>query len=206
MARKDHNPGLRSRFIGYLKIALPLLAVALLSTVFLFQTGDEIEGGITFSRVDKDTMRDGLAVYNPKFSGVNLQGDRFFMEAAKATPDSGDPKEVTLVDLNGRTDYISGLSVYLKAARGIVRLPDQKLELSGGLHIRTSDGFEGTANAGTAGLETGSFMSKGPVTLTGPMGQLEAGSMQLVPSNDSGSGENQVFTFENGVTLTLIPN
>lgn len=206
MARKDHPAGYYSRFVGYLKVALPLLAIGLLSTVFLFQAGDEIEGGISFSSDDRDTMKDGLAVYNPKFSGVNLHGDRFFLEASKATPDSGDPKEVVLVDLNGRTEYKSGLAVYLKAARGIVRLPEQVLELSGGLHIRTSDGFEGLTNAGVAGLETGSFLSKGPVSLEGPIGRLEAGSMRLDPSPEGETVENQVFTFENGVKLTLTPN
>ena len=151
-------------------------------------------------------MRDGLAVYNPKFSGVNQNGDRFIMEASKATPDSADPDEVVLVDLNGRTDYKSGLSVYLKAARATVRVPEQKLEMSGGLHIRTSDGFEGLANAGVAGLDTGSFISDGPVSLEGPIGRLEAGSMRLEPMSAEGEAENQVFTFENGVTLTLTPN
>lgn len=206
MARRDHPSGFYSRLVGYLKVALPLLAVALFSTVFLFQTGDEIEGGISFSSDDRDTMRDGLAVHNPKFSGVNLRGDRFFLEAAKATPDSGEPEEVVLVELSGRTDYKDGFSVYLKAARGIVRLPEQLLELSGGLHISTSDGFEGLANGGTAGLDTGSFISDGPVTLDGPMGRLEAGAMRLDPAPEGATKENQVFTFENGVTLTLTPN
>ena len=137
MSKGEYRPGFRSRIVGYLKIALPILAIGLLSTVFLFQKDGQIEGGITFSSDDRDTMRDGLAVYNPKFSGVNLNGDRFHMEATKATPDSGTPKEVALIDLNGRTDYKSGLSVYLKAARGLVRLPEQQLELSGGLHILT---------------------------------------------------------------------
>lgn len=206
MARANYRPGFRSRLIGYLKVLLPLLAVGLLSTVFLFQTRDEIEGGITFSADDRDTMRDGLAIYNPKFSGLNINGDRFVMEASKATPDSADPQEVVLLNLDGRTDYETGLSVYLKASRGIARLPEQILELSGGVHIRTSEGLEGLTNEGVAGLEDGSFVADTPVTLDGPMGHLEAGSMKLERVSGDGSRENQVFTFENGVKLTLEPN
>lgn len=206
MARAEYRPGLRSRLVGYLKIALPLLAIGLLSTVFLFQESDQIEGGITFSSDDRDTMRDGLSIYNPKFSGINLNGDRFFMEAAKATPDSADPEEVDLIDLNGRTEYKNGFAVYLTAARGKARLPQQLVELSGGVHIRTSDGFEGLTNAGIAGLENGSFITETPVTLSGPIGKLEAGSMRLEHLVSDGAGENQVFTFENGVKLTLTQN
>ncbi len=206
MARPDYRPGLRTRIVGFLKIALPLLAVALLSTVFLFQESDQIEGGITFSSDDRDTMRDGLAIYNPKFSGINLNGDRFFMEASKATPDGADPNEVELVDLNGRTEFRNGSAIYLKAARGTARLPQQIIDLYGGVHIRTSDGFEMLTNAVIAGLETGSFISDTPVTLSGPIGQLEAGSMRIEQLSEDTNEENQVFTFENGVTLTLTPN
>jgi len=30
------------------------------------------------------------------------------MEASKATPDSAEPKEVALLEINGRTDYVGG--------------------------------------------------------------------------------------------------
>ena len=206
MARPDYHPGLRSRFVSYLKVALPLLAIALLSTVFLFQVPDEIEGGITFSADDRDTIRDGLTIYNPKFSGVNLNGDRFFMEASKATPDSAEPEEVALLEINGRTDYVGGFSVYLKAARGTVHLPDQQLNLSGGIHIRTSEGFEGLTNSGQFEMDTGRFVTATPVSLNGPMGQVEAGSLRIETLANGSSKENQVFTFENGVKLTLTPN
>ncbi len=207
MAAPSYPRGLYSRFVGYLKIALPLLAVGLLSTVFLLQEEDTIRGGITFSADDRDTIRDGLTVYEPKFAGVNLNGDRFYMEAAKATPDSADPDEIVLVDLDGRTDYTDGASVYLTAARAIARIPEQVLELSGGVRIRTSDGFEGLTNSGVAALDTGTFITDGPVTLEGAMGILEAGSMRLdrLAGNATTAAQNQVFTFENGVKLTLDP-
>ncbi len=206
MARGRSRPGLRSRIVGYLKIALPLVALGLLSTVFLFQEDDAAPGGITFSENDRDTMRDGLAVYNPKFSGVTPNGDRFYLEAAKATPDdSADPNEVALVDLTGQTEYASGLVLTLKAARAQAYLEKQIVEVSGGMRIVTSNGFEGMATAGTVGLETGSFVSDGPVTLQGAIGYLEAGSMRLENEQDGEGVQNQVFTFENGVKLTLTP-
>ena len=207
MARSDYNPGLRSRLVSYLKIVLPLIAMGLLSTVFLFQEGDKPPTGITFSEDDRDTMRDGLAVYNPRFSGVSQSGDRFFMQAAKATPDRNEnPAEVALVDLVGRTEYISGLTIHLRAARGLAHLERQQVDLSGGIHVSTSDGLEGMANAGTAGLEDGSFVSDGPVSLTASFGALDAGSMRVQTETDSEGAQNQVFTFENGVKLTLDPD
>ena len=206
MERTDYRPGLRSRLVGYLKIALPLLATGLMSTVFLFQQPDEIAGGITFSEDDRDTMRDGLAVYSPKFSGLGPSGNRFFVEATKAVPDSGqNPNFVSLVDLSGRTEYTSGLTVNLRAARGRANLPEQVMELEGGLRILTSNGYEGLTNGGSANLETGTFQSSGPVTLTGPIGTLEAGVMQIVVETLETGKQNQVFTFEKGVKLTLNP-
>lgn len=206
MAERSYRPGLYSRFIGYTKIALPLIAIAVLSSVFLLQEKDEIAGGVTFSEDDRDTMRDGLAVYNPRFSGVNLNGDRFFMEAQKATPDGSDTKEVALVDLDGRTDYASGLTVFLKASRGFADLPGQTLDLTDGVRLRTSDGFEGVMNTLKADLETGLIVSEMPVRLTGPRGLLEAGSMRIETIPDENGIENQVFSFENGVTLSFTAN
>lgn len=206
MASTEYRPGLRSRLVGFLKIVLPLFAIGLLSTVFLFQREDQIEGGITFSEDDRDTMRDGLAVYSPKFSGHSEAGDRFFVEAAKAVPDQGsDPNEVALIDLSGRTEYKSGLTVNLKAARGKALLKDQQLKLEGGIHITTSNGYEGMTNGGVAGLDTGTFVSDGPVTLDGPVGTLEAGLMRIDSGDTEVGSQNQVFTFENGVRLTLNP-
>lgn len=207
MARAPYRPGAYSRFIGYVKIALPLLAIALLSTVFLVQSEDTIEGGITFSKNDRDTIRDGLTVYNPKFSGVNLRGDRYFLEALKATPDSAEPDEVMLEGVDGRTDYVSGLSIYLTSERGMARLPQQRLNLEGGVTIKTSEGYEGKTEAGVLGLDNGSFVSKGPVTLSGPPGQIEAGSLRIESlKHPDAAQENQVFWFENGVKLTYLPN
>ena len=203
MAR-TRNPAAYSRFVGYLKIALPLIAIGLLSTVFLVQKEDPIKSGAIFSEIDRDTIRDGLSVHNPKYSGVNVNGDRFYLEASRATPDGADPDEVAMVDILGRTDYREGRTISLRAARGTAFLPDQTILLEGGVHIKTSDGYEGLTNAGTAGLDRGSFVSDGPVTLTGPTGMLEAGSMRI-ETHQSDQGENQVFTFENGVKLKFEP-
>lgn len=207
MTQTEFKPGAYSRLVGYLKIALPLLAIALLSTVFLVQQEDEITGGIVFTQSDRDTVRDGLTMHNPKFSGVNLKGDRFYVEAERATPDGAEPKEVALKGVDGRTDYVSGLSIFLSAARGTAYIPEQKVRLEGGLTIRTSDGYEGVTDAGVAGLKTGSFVSDGPVTLTGPTGTIEAGSLRIETLKEpKDNSENQVFWFEKDVKLVFQPS
>lgn len=206
MDRVPYRPGLYSRLVGLLKVALPLVAVALMATVFLVQKEDKITGGVVFTQGDRDTMRDGLAINNPELSGITATGDRFFMTAVRAIPDGNTLNEVALERITARTEYLSGRKVYLKAHEGTAFVPEQRVHLMGDIEINTTDGYVGVTQTASADLANGEIFADSPVVIDGPTGRLEAGSMRITNEPDAtGARNNQMFTFENGVKLTFQP-
>ncbi len=54
-----NRPGMHSRLVAILKLGLPLVALGLLSALFLVQTDDRI-GGVVFSDGDVEALGNGL--------------------------------------------------------------------------------------------------------------------------------------------------
>lgn len=208
MAAARRAEGLYSRVVAWLKILLPLLGVVLLSTVFLVQKEDEFDGGLVFSQIDLDSLGDGLTIRSPRFNGATKSGDSFSIVAETALPDGPKPKTIAFTALHARTDYVSGVSVEVSAKQGVAVLASQEIVAEGGVLVETSQGYVGTTDAATANLRTGAMFTHGPIRMTGPLGDLEAGRMEirLLDGADGALNKNQFFWFENGVKLVYQPS
>lgn len=202
MARGPRDPEVYSRWVGILKILLPLIAVGLLSTVFLVQKEDTFEGGLVFTKIDMATLGDGLTISNPRFSGLTTGGDTFTLAAARAVPDSSKPKVIEMTEITADLSFSDQTVVNATASQGIARIPDQVLDLNGGLTATSSTAHSFNTTGGRLDLRSGDFVSSGPVQMTGPGQKLEAGQMRIVTDPQDGG---RFFHFENGVHLTYIP-
>ena len=202
MAKGPRDPEVYSRWVGILKIVLPLIAVGLLSTVFLVQKEDTFEGGLVFSKIDMATLGDGLTISNPRFSGITTGGDTFTLAAARAIPDSSKPKVVEMTELAADLSYADGTIVNATAAQGIARIPEQKLDLNGGFEALSNNDYTFRSTGGQLDLRSGDFESFGTVRMTGPGQVLEAGRLRI--ATDAADGR-RLFHFENGVHLTYTP-
>lgn len=207
MSSARHSPGAYSRLVSFLKILLPLLALAILSSVFLTQTEDTFEGGLVFSKTDLETLGDGLTIRDPRFTGTSSRGDLFSISAETATPDRAQPKLIDIVNTVTEAKFADGLGVTLTAAKARADLTSQVVTLSGGLRIVTSDGYVILSDGGIADLRAGMVTSSGPVTADGPAGKIEAGRVKFeTQSSPAGTGlENRIVKFDNGVRVTITP-
>lgn len=59
-----------SRIIFWLKIALPLLALAVLSTLFLFSPRVDIDGALPYSEVDVEQLAREQRLTQPEYTSV----------------------------------------------------------------------------------------------------------------------------------------
>lgn len=202
MARQTPDPEVYSRRVGILKIMLPLIAVGLLSTVFLVQKEDAFESGLVFTKVDIATLGDGLTISNPRFSGITNRGDTYTLAAARAVPDGPKPRIVEMSEITADMSYAEGTIVNATAAQGIADVQQQTLQLNGGLNASSSNAYTFTTDGGLLSLNSGDFESSGPVKLTGPQQTLKAGRMRIAVQED---GTSRFFHFENGVHLTYTP-
>jgi lipopolysaccharide export system protein LptC len=166
-----------SRLVRGLKIGLPLLALALLSAIFLLPREHEFEGGLVYSDADLLKLGEGLSVTSPRIEGATAEGEPFVVEAKRATPDGPDPSQVDLEQVRAAVDRPER-RITLQAARGSLRPRDQTLSLQGEVRLETSDGYRVETDAISADLENGEARAPGPVRAEGPQGVIEAGAFR----------------------------
>lgn len=187
---------MRSGAVRFLKIALPLAALALVVAVFTAPRGDfELD----FSDVDFD-FRDGLRLVAPRFTGTDSAGRPFRVTAEWALPDKPDPERVELGPVDGEIVLDAGRTVSLAAGGGEILPKARRLRLSGGVTVETDDGWRLSAPTARADLDAETLVAEGPVRGAGPSGEIDAGAMRAARRD----GEDYIW-FERGVRLRIDP-
>ncbi len=181
---------------------MPLTALALLATVFLFTTERSIPGGLTFSEADLDSLETGMHITRPRFSGSSENGDVYNFSADLLLPDAPKPETIKAVGLSGQIVFLQGTTMQLNAEEATFTLKDKTLLLSQGMSTVLSDGFRAEAESMYVDLDTGHLTTNGPVRATSPMGNIEAGNLR-VENELIQNEENRMIWFEDGVKLIV---
>lgn len=189
-----------SRLVFWLKITLPILALAILSTMFLFARRIDFEGALPYAEVDIDALANDPRLTRPEFSGVTEDGAAVTVAAQTARPGkkAGDP--MTANDVIAVYLSESGKRVTIQAKSGSFGGAQNNLTLTGDVVVGTSDGYDLHSQEMISSLDATEVISEGPVHGTGPFGQLEAGGMKL-----SGPSDDQQMVFNKGVRLLYQP-
>jgi lipopolysaccharide export system protein LptC len=195
--------GWHSRIVAILKLGLPLVALGLLSALFLVQTDDRLGGSVIFSPGDVDALGSGLRISNPTFTGTTRGEDKFRFTAALVMPDAAPPKRAEITSLAGTVQLHNGPTVTVDAAKGDLDIPTERLDLSGAVAISTSDGYRIDTEKATLDLKAGAFVAGDKVVSIGPLGKITSGSLHVTPA--AATGEARRFSFGNGVRLIYNP-
>lgn len=199
-----------SRVVRWLKVALPLLALALLSLIFLVPRESRFESGLVYTTADLLALGEGLAVTRPRITGATAAGEPFVVEADQAVPDGPDPSRVTLERVRAELVQKDGREVRLAAAEGTLAPKAQALSLEGEVRLTTSDGYAVRTERVEADLRAGTVKAPGPVEAEGPAGSIAAGSFR---ARRVGEGEDALgglspgdyLWFEGGVRVVWTP-
>lgn len=197
------GPGLHTRIVAVLKVGFPILAAALLLSVFVFRPSDDEGAEIVFSEADLDQLGQGLQITNPTFTGMTRAGDSFTFEADLVQPDAAPPTRASITRLRGEIDFADGTMLAITSDRGELKISDQILDLAGSVRLATPDGYDLTADQLSVDLGAGVLEGRGDVHGTGPMGRVTSETLDVRPS--SGDKETRVFSFGNGVRLIYDP-
>ena len=194
------DSNVHSQVVGWLKILLPLGALALLSTMFLFarQTGEP--PAIPFAKLD-EMARDQL-VSAPRFSGVADDGSIIQITAQDAKPDGTDLGSLTITQPRLSLDALDGTTLTIFAGAGVIDGSRQQARLDGLARLETSSGFMMETAGLLADLETGEVSSLGRLEVQAPFGSVTAGQVSILVT-DSADGQQMRFT--GGVKLVYDP-
>lgn len=202
------QPGrdLRSRIVTILKVGLPLVALGMLSALFLIQTDDSIGGGsIEFGTADMAALGSGLSVTNPVLTGTTSGNDRFRFTADRVVPDAAPPTHASMTNLTGQIAFDAGANVDLSAPTGALDIPAQQMVLGGPVHVVTSDGYRMQADGMQFDLGKGVLESSGANRTDGPQGSIEAGSLRVEPTGTDKSAGSRLISFGKGVRVIYDP-
>jgi lipopolysaccharide export system protein LptC len=195
MARADNR---YSRIVATLKVLLPLAALGLLSTLFLLARVPE--SGLT-GRITGDIAADGR-MRAPTFSAMTEDGP-LTVTADAAIPRASDYAVVELEGPRVTLGIEGARDITLTSRTGRLSRPDREAEFSGGVEVRTSDGYAIETEHVRSTFDGALAESPGAVRLTGPGLTLEAGTM-TIEEGASGLAAGRLL-FNGGVRLVYVP-
>ena len=169
---------LHTKLVVWSKVTLPLMALILLATMFLFSRKIDPTNAIPYADVDVEERAREPRLTQPTYAGVTSDGSALTIAAAEARPDKTTGIG-TASAIIGKLETPDGARVDLQAASGVLDTEGGLMTLDGGVQLTTTTGYTITTQSLRAKLDQTGLSSPGAITATSPMGQLVAGQMTL---------------------------
>lgn len=189
-----------SQLVGWTKILLPLAALALLSTMFLFARSGDDGSGIPIAEITELAQEQRITA--PAFSGVTDDGSVLVIGARSAKPAPDNPDILTIDRPSLSLDASDGTSLTVTAGEGLLDNAARTASLTGLARLETSSGFSMETRGLSADLITGEVRSDGQLAIIAPFGEITAGQVSIFVAEN---GEGQQMTFTGGVKLVYDP-
>ena len=193
-------PNTYSRVVAWAKVILPLLALALLSTLFLFSRTPDPTRAIPFAEVDVEELAREQGLGNPRFASTMSDGREVIFTAQRVVPRLTNPNVLDATTIEARIDLDADAIVLIVAGSGQFDLPGEAADLSGAVQMTTSTGFRLNTDTLHFDMAAASADAPGQVEITGPGLALTAGSMRI-----STVDGNDVVLFNDGVRVLYEP-
>jgi len=203
----DTLGNLHSRLVVWAKIILPLIGLAILSSLFLFSKTSTPGDNAALVKDTIGSFATKERITAPRFAGMTPSGVAIVLSASEASPRANAPGIFTATDLNAAVEFPNGGSIKILAASGTVNSGTSKAELAGGITLETSNGYIAKTQGMTFGLDRLNIRSHGKITATGALGEITAGEMfvGLERPKNKGDKPGYVIVFKNRAKLVYRP-
>lgn len=170
-----------SRFVGLMRITLPLVAGAIVALVIAWPELGEKRSGFKLG-MSKISINDsgGQTIVNPRFTGTDRARRPYTVTADAATQDQKAPNEIDLAFPKADLTAGDGAWVAISAANGRYDRKAQSLTLSGGVDLFHDKGFELHTPSARVSLANGGATGEQPVRGQGPFGTIEGQGFRMV--------------------------
>ena len=192
-----------SRMVSLLKVALPLAALALLSTLFLLARAMDTDTEIPFADIEiQERLRD-QQLTGPFFSGTTQTGDQISFSAQKLITLQDSVGTNRAEEVLAKLETVQGATFQLKADVAELDIADNAAVLTGAVSVVTSTGYRVNTDQLTSLISTLDVTAPQTVEATGPLGTFTAGNMRIFSPND---GENTQMLFSGVGKRGYTPN
>ena len=190
-----------SRLVAWLKILLPIAALAILSTLFLLSHSIDPMQAVPYADVDIEDLMREPRITAPNYAGVTGDGTAIQISAETARPDPAHPARVAASVLKAEIETPDGVATRISADHGGIDGDAGQVTLQGSVLMTNSLGYRITAASLSLGLDQTSLRADAGIAADSPFGRITAGQMVLNRSDDG----TYVLVFNGGVKLLYDP-
>ena len=197
MARTDDT---YTRLVKTLRLALPLGALVILSTVFLVSKRVSLDQPPPFDELRLDQLLSDEHITGPSFATMTEDGSSVRFAADRAQPRGGTEGQYLAEAVRADIETSDGGAMHFEAPIAELDQEAKQLVMGDGVTILTSTGYRIEAETFTSTLDQTSVASAGEVRATGPIGNWTAGQMELLEQDDG-----YVVVFKDRINLIYDP-
>ena len=188
-----------SRFVGMMKLLLPLSAAVLILAVVAWPYLAGRDDGIplSFATIGMG-LDESVFVTNARYMGADDKNQPYTLTAELAAQDDSDPDIIRLTKPKADILLNEGTWLVLTADSGTLLRASEQLSLEGAVSIFSDIGYEFRTESAKIDLGASRAYGDAPIEGQGPFGVLNADSFRL-------DGKGHVIYFEGRVRMTLYP-
>ena len=189
-----------SKIVIGVKVTLPIVALGLLSSLFLLSGAPDPDAALPYAEVDIDQIIREQRVSQPRFAGVLGDGREIVLVAEAVLVDANQTDRIRAQSIEGRMDLSATDFLTIEAALGDFDMAGQIATLSNGVILRSSLGYRIDSETLLMALDVVNIWSPTPVHVTGPGLDVTADTMEL-----SGPDGETILRFNGSVRVLYQP-
>ncbi|MCR9089012.1 MAG: hypothetical protein NXH97_19965 [Rhodobacteraceae bacterium] len=183
-----------SRLISAAKVILPIIALGILSLLFVVSRPGREGEPPRFVDLDLEELAKDEHLARPDYRSVTETGSILQLEAVELRPVPGQDSAYSGTQLSGQIDRTDGVSYTMTSNSGRLDEIAGVAWMTGDVRLRRDDGHTAISEEIEIATDLSLLVSPGPVHAFGPLGTLDADSMEMRGQPDLGSGAVTVFT------------
>ncbi len=174
--------GQYSRFVRFMKVALPLGAVILVLSTIIYSALTQTTVGVSFFLSSENDIGNDLRMANPKFLGYDSKQRpvEVFADAANQDPDN--PDLIHLENIRGKlmaddpatSDPDDAVEVFLTADRGTLHSKNREILLQGNVLLLSSSNYRFRTEQALIDLDRDMIRGDSPIHGEGAVGSINA--------------------------------
>jgi lipopolysaccharide export system protein LptC len=188
-----------SRFVGMMKMLLPIMALALMAAIFAWPGEFDDPKLLDIGFVQgKGKEAERLTMLNPRYLGTDAQQRPFVITARIAEQDPNDQRQVTLTAVQADMASGDGAWFSIAARSGVYHQGNNSLYLVGPIDLFSDAGYEFHSGSVNIDLNAGTAETVDKVQGHGPFGTIKADRLLI-------SERGNVLRFAGHVSLVIAP-
>ena len=164
-----------SAFVAWLKTLLPIVALGLLSTIFLFSGKVDVTQSLPYAERNIAEIIREQRITQPYFTGIASNGTEIALSAAYASPQVENAHILEITDLSVVLRSTSDRMVQVTAGRGALDSARQTAQISTDVHIAALPDFWVTTEALDMNFNQGFISATGGFQGVTALGAITAG-------------------------------